>query len=55
VIAEEIDSLEVPMHYGIDVPPHDDYANAHMLAKLAHEAEDTGWDRFFIWDSAITN
>ncbi len=38
------------MYYGIDLPPTGDYADVRALAALAHEAEATGWDGFFIYD-----
>jgi probable F420-dependent oxidoreductase len=38
------------MHFAINTPNFDLYSNVHLLAKLAHEAEEAGWDGFFIWD-----
>jgi alkanesulfonate monooxygenase SsuD/methylene tetrahydromethanopterin reductase-like flavin-dependent oxidoreductase (luciferase family) len=38
------------MKYGVGVPPFSDYADARYLARMAREAEDAGWDGFFIWD-----
>ena len=38
------------MYFGISVPTHGDYADAHTLALMAREAEDAGWDGFFVWD-----
>ncbi len=38
------------MRYGIDVPNFGDWANPRALAELAREAEEAGWDGFFIWD-----
>lgn len=38
------------MQYGIHVPIFNEYADARLLADLAHEAEDAGWDGFFLWD-----
>lgn len=38
------------MRYGLYIPPFGDYADARILARLAHEAEDAGWDGFFLWD-----
>ena len=38
------------MKFGLDIPTAGAYANARMLAELAAEAEEAGWDGFFIWD-----
>lgn len=38
------------MRYGIDVPNFGDWANPRTLAELAREAEEAGWDGFFLWD-----
>jgi alkanesulfonate monooxygenase SsuD/methylene tetrahydromethanopterin reductase-like flavin-dependent oxidoreductase (luciferase family) len=38
------------MRYAIDVPQFGDYADPRMLAVLARDAEQAGWDGFFIWD-----
>ncbi len=38
------------MHFAINTPNFDLYGNVHLLAELAHEAEEAGWDGFFIWD-----
>jgi alkanesulfonate monooxygenase SsuD/methylene tetrahydromethanopterin reductase-like flavin-dependent oxidoreductase (luciferase family) len=40
----------VPVHYGVSVPNFGEYGDARRLAELAREAEDAGWDGFFIWD-----
>lgn len=42
------------MHYGISVPIFDHYAGVHVLAGLARDAEEAGWDGFFIWDHMAT-
>ncbi|MFI7134852.1 LLM class flavin-dependent oxidoreductase [Nonomuraea sp. NPDC050153] len=39
--------------YGISVPPHGEYADPRRLADLAKQAEDAGWDGFFIWDHLL--
>lgn len=36
--------------YGINVPNFGDYWHPKTLAELASEAEEAGWDGFFIWD-----
>jgi hypothetical protein len=38
------------MQYGVYVPIFGPYGNALTLADLAHEAEEAGWDGFFLWD-----
>ena len=38
------------MKYGLDIPTAGAYADPHVLANLAAEAEEAGWDGFFIWD-----
>jgi alkanesulfonate monooxygenase SsuD/methylene tetrahydromethanopterin reductase-like flavin-dependent oxidoreductase (luciferase family) len=38
------------MKYGIYLPNFGPYGDASVLATLAREAEDAGWDGFFLWD-----
>jgi alkanesulfonate monooxygenase SsuD/methylene tetrahydromethanopterin reductase-like flavin-dependent oxidoreductase (luciferase family) len=38
------------MRYGVYVPHFGPYSDARVLADLAHEAEEAGWDGFFLWD-----
>ncbi len=38
------------MHYGVYVPNFGPYGDVRVLAELAFEAEEAGWDGFFIWD-----
>ncbi|HEY6541292.1 MAG TPA: LLM class flavin-dependent oxidoreductase [Ktedonobacteraceae bacterium] len=38
------------MQYGVYVPNFGPYGGARVLAELAYEAEEAGWDGFFIWD-----
>ena len=38
------------MFYGLDIPTTGDYANPAVLADLAADAEQAGWDGFFLWD-----
>lgn len=38
------------MRYAIDTPQFGPYGDPRVLAQLAREAEDAGWDGFFIWD-----
>ena len=38
------------MQFGIHIPPFGPLSDARMLADLAAEAEQAGWDGFFLWD-----
>jgi len=38
------------MKFGLDVPTTGAYADARVQATLAAEAEEAGWDGFFVWD-----
>lgn len=38
------------MKFGFYTPNFDYCGDPHVLAELAHEAEEAGWDGFFIWD-----
>jgi alkanesulfonate monooxygenase SsuD/methylene tetrahydromethanopterin reductase-like flavin-dependent oxidoreductase (luciferase family) len=38
------------MRYALNLPPFRELADARILADLAREAEDAGWDGFFLWD-----
>jgi alkanesulfonate monooxygenase SsuD/methylene tetrahydromethanopterin reductase-like flavin-dependent oxidoreductase (luciferase family) len=38
------------MRYAVDLPQFGPYANPLLLSELAREAEDAGWDGFFLWD-----
>jgi len=38
------------MKFGIYLPNFGPYGDARVLANLAQEAENAGWDGFFIWD-----
>ncbi len=38
------------MKYGLDIPISDAYADPYKLADLAIEAEEAGWDGFFLQD-----
>ncbi|GCE50854.1 luciferase-like monooxygenase [Thermosporothrix hazakensis] len=39
------------MHYGITLPNVYNFAEPHLLADLAHTAEEAGWDGVFLWDT----
>lgn len=42
------------MRFGLSLPPFGDhYGDVHYLARMAREAEEAGWDAFFIWDHMI--
>jgi alkanesulfonate monooxygenase SsuD/methylene tetrahydromethanopterin reductase-like flavin-dependent oxidoreductase (luciferase family) len=41
------------MLHAIDLPNFGDYGDPRLLADLAGEAEEHGWDGFFIWDHII--
>lgn len=38
------------MRYGLSVPNFGDYGDPRVLVELAMDAEDAGWDGFFLWD-----
>lgn len=38
------------MRFALNVPNFGEYGDARVLAGLAREAEESGWDGFFIWD-----
>jgi alkanesulfonate monooxygenase SsuD/methylene tetrahydromethanopterin reductase-like flavin-dependent oxidoreductase (luciferase family) len=38
------------IRYGVYVPQFGPYADVQLLAELAYEAEEAGWDGFFLWD-----
>ena len=38
------------MRFGLDIPTAGDYADPRKLAELAADAEQAGWDGFFLWD-----
>src|SRR5437867_2328127 len=41
------------MQYGITLPNFGDFFDPRLLAQLAREAEQAGWDGFFIWDHVL--
>lgn len=41
------------MRFGLYLPTEGDFADVRLLARLAHEAEEAGWDGFFIWDELL--
>ena len=38
------------MRHALFLPPFDELADAALLARLAADAEEHGWDGFFLWD-----
>jgi alkanesulfonate monooxygenase SsuD/methylene tetrahydromethanopterin reductase-like flavin-dependent oxidoreductase (luciferase family) len=38
------------VRFAINLPNFGEYSDPHLLAQLAREAEDAGWDGCFIWD-----
>lgn len=38
------------MQFAIDLPPFGPFSDPHLVADLAHEAEEAGWNGFFLWD-----
>jgi alkanesulfonate monooxygenase SsuD/methylene tetrahydromethanopterin reductase-like flavin-dependent oxidoreductase (luciferase family) len=38
------------MKFAFDTPQFGPYADPRLVAELAHEAEESGWDGFFLWD-----
>jgi alkanesulfonate monooxygenase SsuD/methylene tetrahydromethanopterin reductase-like flavin-dependent oxidoreductase (luciferase family) len=45
--------MEGDVKFGLGVPNGGDFAEPSRLAALAREAEDAGWDGFFLWDHVI--
>jgi alkanesulfonate monooxygenase SsuD/methylene tetrahydromethanopterin reductase-like flavin-dependent oxidoreductase (luciferase family) len=41
------------MNYGVSLPNFDAHWHPRTLARLAQEAEQAGWDGFFIWDHIL--
>jgi len=41
------------MRYAIDLPPFGPLADIRLLAEVANEAEQAGWDGFFLWDHLV--
>jgi alkanesulfonate monooxygenase SsuD/methylene tetrahydromethanopterin reductase-like flavin-dependent oxidoreductase (luciferase family) len=38
------------MQFAIDLPPFGPFSDANLVAQLAMEAEEVGWNGFFLWD-----
>ncbi len=41
------------MHYSISIPNFGDYFPPQLVAELAHETEESGWDGFFVRDHVL--
>src|ERR1051325_11855024 len=41
------------MKYGLHFPNFGAFADARLLATLAYEAEQAGWQGFFLWDHIV--
>jgi alkanesulfonate monooxygenase SsuD/methylene tetrahydromethanopterin reductase-like flavin-dependent oxidoreductase (luciferase family) len=41
------------MQFGLYLPNEGDFADVRLLAQLAREAEEAGWDGLFIWDALL--
>ncbi len=41
------------MRYAVNLPAFGDFADPNALSELAYEAEQVGWDGFFIWDHMV--
>uniref|UniRef100_A0A7C4PNA2 LLM class flavin-dependent oxidoreductase n=1 Tax=Anaerolinea thermolimosa TaxID=229919 RepID=A0A7C4PNA2_9CHLR len=41
------------MKFGLYLPNFDPYGKARLVADLAAEAEEAGWDGFFLWDDIV--
>jgi alkanesulfonate monooxygenase SsuD/methylene tetrahydromethanopterin reductase-like flavin-dependent oxidoreductase (luciferase family) len=41
------------MRYGVSLPNFGEGVDAREVARLAHDAEEAGWDGFFVWDHLL--
>ena len=41
------------MRFALSIPNFGEYADARTVAALAREAEDAGWEGFFVWDHLL--
>src|SRR5512141_256921 len=41
------------MQFAIDIPSFLDYADPHLVAEVAREAEGAGWDAIWVWDHIL--
>jgi len=45
----------MPVHFGITLPPFAEWSDPRTIMAMAAEAEDAGWDAFFLWDHVAWN
>jgi alkanesulfonate monooxygenase SsuD/methylene tetrahydromethanopterin reductase-like flavin-dependent oxidoreductase (luciferase family) len=38
------------MRFAVDIPNFGDYADPHLVAEVARDAEQAGWDAIWVWD-----
>ena len=43
----------MPLRYGVFLPPFGELADPRTQAALAAEAENAGWDGYFVWDHIV--
>ena len=41
------------MQFSVNIPNFGDFADAHVVAKVAATAEAAGWDALFVWDHVV--
>jgi len=41
------------MKFAVNIPPFADFSTPQALAAAAHQAEQAGWDGFFLWDHML--
>jgi alkanesulfonate monooxygenase SsuD/methylene tetrahydromethanopterin reductase-like flavin-dependent oxidoreductase (luciferase family) len=42
--------VRMTLHFAIEVVPFGEFADPRLFARLAHAAEDSGWEGLFLWD-----
>jgi probable F420-dependent oxidoreductase len=45
--------MTATVKFAVDAPNFGEYSDPRTLASLAREAEDAGWDGFFVWDHVV--
>ena len=41
------------MHFGLTLPPFHQFSDAQLIVDMCREAEQAGWDAFFLWDHML--
>jgi hypothetical protein len=41
------------MRFAVNIPNFGDYADPRVVADLARQAEEAGWDGLFVWDHVV--